>query len=107
MKLTDLDPAFLGAGGEGVYDKDGNPAPRREGVGILLNCPCGNNDENHKLYVPFANPLDGGPSLYGERGWQREGDTFEKLTLSPSILRRDPDGCGWHGFIRNGEIVQA
>lgn len=106
MKLTDLHPQFLGAGGEGIYKSDGTPAAKREGVGILMDCPCGQCDEFHQLYVPFDNPLDGGPPLEpGHPRWHRTGDTFETLTLTPSILRsRDKGGCGWHGFITNGEV---
>jgi hypothetical protein len=55
--------------------------------------------------VPFANPIDGGPQLE-RHGWQRTGDTFETLTLTPSILRaRARGGCGWHGFITNGAVT--
>ena len=106
MRLLDLNPCWMGAGGEGVYNADGTKAEPREGVGIIMDCPCGNHDESHQLYVPFANPLDGkGP--FDTRGWQREGETFETLTLRPSILRVRAGGgceCGWHGFITNGEI---
>jgi len=32
--------------------------------------------------------------------------TFETLTLTPSILRTpEKGGCGWHGFVTNGEII--
>jgi hypothetical protein len=93
LKLTDLHPQFLGGTGDG-----------REGVGIGFDCPCG-GAECGQLYVPFANPLDGGPQ-YGPQGWKRTGETFETLTLEPSILRKSTP-CGWHGFIRNGEIVHA
>lgn len=105
-RLIDLNPRWLGAGGEGVTDTlTGLPAPAREGVGIELDCPCGNADEEHRLYVPFANPLDGGPTLE-TRGWQRTGDTFETLTLTPSILRNPiRGGCGWHGFITGGQVT--
>jgi hypothetical protein len=34
--------------------------------------------------------------------WHREGDTFENLTLTPSI-DMSKWGC-WHGFLTNGEI---
>lgn len=101
MRLTELDPGWMAAGGEGISDKDGNPVPRREGVGVVFDCPdgCG-----IPCYVPFANPLDGGASHDPQRhGWQRTGETFETLTLTPSILRRG--GCGWHGFITNGEVI--
>ncbi len=99
MKLTELDPSFVGNGGEGVTDANGNPVPWRDGVGLELACPCGCGEY---FYVGFANPLDGGPPVCeGHPHWQRTGDTFETLTLTPSILRKS--GCGWHGFI-NGEI---
>lgn len=102
MKLTELQPQFLNSGGDGIYLADGSPAPLRTGVGVMFLCPCGNHDENHQLYVPFANPIDGGAPLPG-KGWQRTGDTFETLTLTPSVLRIG--GCGWHGFITNGEVI--
>jgi Family of unknown function (DUF6527) len=107
MRLTDLNPQFLNAGGEDCYTCDPEtgaliPAPKRTGVGVQFDCPCGNHDEDHRCYVPFEHPIDGGPVLE-RKGWQRTGDTFETLTLAPSILR--VGGCGWHGWIRNGEVI--
>lgn len=128
LRLSDLNPRFMNSGGEGVSRKtdrlctvcngenagaceachgsgfEYEPAPLRTGVGVIFQCPCGNHDEDHECYVPFANPLDGGPCLEPNgRGWQRTGDRFEALTLTPSILRIG--GCGWHGFITNGEVT--
>ena len=100
MRLVALDPAFLGSGGEGVAGADGEPVPRREGVGLYCQCPCGCD---RGLYVPFANPIDGGPSVE-PRGWERTGDTFDTLTLRPSIQRAEPGGCRWHGVITDGEV---
>ncbi len=38
--------------------------------------------------------------------WQRTGETFDTLTLTPSIhSRKEKGGCGWHGFITNGEVT--
>jgi hypothetical protein len=38
----------------------------------------------------------------GAGGWQASGETFDTLTLTPSV---DVGGFGhWHGFITNGEI---
>lgn len=100
-QLIELDPRWCSSGGSGITDKDGNPVPLREKIGLICDCPkCG---EDHPLFVPFANPLDGGPPTHPV-AWRRSGDTFETLTLTPSILRKD---CGWHGFIRNGLIVTA
>lgn len=126
VRLSELHPQFLGAGGEGVRQpsdrpcpkcagagcedchqtgKEYEPAPVRWGVGVLCNCPCGNDDENHKLYVPFLNPLDGGPAL-SPHGWTRTGNSFDNLTLTPSILRsKARGGCGWHGFITDGTVA--
>src|SRR5450432_2334947 len=102
MRLTDLHPEWMNAGGEGVYNADDTPALLRTGVGVLCDCPCGIKDEDHQLYVPFLNPIDGGAPI--EKGWQRTGETFDTLTLTPSILRIKPS-CGWHGFITNGEVI--
>lgn len=107
MKLVDLDPSWVGSGGEGVTQKDPAsgeqvPVPRREGVGICFSCPCGCDSP---CFVPLRNPLDGGPAHGDERHtWERTGETFETLTLTPSILRH---GCGWHGWVTNGEIKTA
>lgn len=103
MKLTELDPQFLGAGGEGISDAQGNPVPARHGVGIGFDCPCGCGE---RCYIEFVNPLDG-KGLHRKDGhvWNRTGDTFETLTLSPSIQRTH--GCRWHGFIENGETRNA
>lgn len=101
MKLVDLNPRFIGSGGEGVTSADGSPAPERTGVGVILDCPCGCG---HDLYVPFANPLDGGAALEARHGWQRTGETFETLTVKPSI-HRVGNSCGWHGWITNGEVT--
>lgn len=103
MRLTTRNPEFVGAGGEGVFNADMTPATPRDGVGVLFDCPCGHC--GIPVYVPFANPLDGS-AQYDRQGWQRTGDTFDTLTLTPSILRNpDKGGCGWHGYVTNGEII--
>lgn len=112
MKLTDLDPNWVGAGGPGIYANEemyrlGIHQPERHGVGLVFDCPCGCGE---RRYVPFNNPLDGGPRFNdtpaGRPFWDRTGETFETLTLTPSILAsKDHGGCGWHGFITNGEVL--
>lgn len=37
-------------------------------------------------------------------GWDRSGESFETLTLAPSIKVLRPEECGWHGFVRNGRF---
>lgn len=100
MKLTDLNPWWVGCGGEGVT-LHGQPVPRRERIAIEFDCPCGT--ANCLCIIEFANPEDGaGPSRSDGHTWQRTGTTFETLSLTPSILRRSP--CGWHGYLTDGEL---
>ncbi len=119
-KLVDLNPRWVGAGGEGVSNVDGSPVPERRGVGVSFDCPCqpcttqrtgGEADFYLRVFVGFANPLDGGPAHDPRQGaqWQRTGETFETLTLTPSIQRHrvGDGGCDWHGFVTNGEVTGA
>lgn len=102
MKLTDLNPYWVSHGGEGVTRTDGSPIPLRERIGISCDCPCGSCGV--PLFVGFENPVDGlGPYSTHHPLWRREGETFDTLSTTPSILRRG--GCGWHGYITNGEII--
>jgi hypothetical protein len=100
MRLIDLNPRWVGAGGPGVT-RNGQPVERRDGIAIMFHCPCGCGDG---VYVYVDPPLDGkGPYEPQHVHWERFGDTFETLTLRPSIQRLG--GCGWHGFITNGEVT--
>lgn len=97
MRLTDLDPGWS-------VTSEGHAAGRT-GMGITFKCPCGCPDSY--LGVFFANPTDGGapapPEIDPKPRWQRTGDTFETLTLTPSI---DASKSGhWHGHITNGNIT--
>ncbi len=99
-KLTDLDPRWVGAGGPGIT-RDGKTVPKRTGVGISFDCPCGTCGE--RPYLGFTNPLDGGGPLEPKHPkWERVGEDFETLTLRPSILRQG--GCGWHGYLTEGAL---
>lgn len=104
MRLVELKPKFVGSGGPGITDTlTGEPVPHRAGIGLMMNCPC--RQCGQALFVPFRNPLDGGdPEKYGSL-WTRTGEEFETMTLEPSIRRIPFSGsCGWHGFVRNGEV---
>ena len=103
MRLIDLHPKYIGTGGEGITDRDGNPVPWRDGVGIEFDCPCGCESP---VFIPFENPLGGGTPVHDKNHcWKREGEDFETLTITPSIQR--VGGCAWHGFVKKGEIVKA
>lgn len=98
-RLVDCDPRWV----TGRYAGHDDDVPR----GIHFDCPEGH--EGCSIAVPFTPALDGTPneSWQGNKAlWQRTGDTFETLTLSPSI-RREPsaaDSCACHIFVRNGQI---
>lgn len=102
MKLVDLHPEWIGHGGEGVTDLNGKPVPYQAGVGVMFDCPCGGT-KCGRVFVYIDPPLEGPAIHYGQTFWQRTGDTFENLTLKPSILRLGV--CGWHGFVTNGEVT--
>jgi hypothetical protein len=89
-RLAELDPVWVTEEGT-------------EKSGFLCCCPCGGCDEDRLLYVPFKNPIGPGPVTTREQGWQRTGETFESLTVSPSIRRLE--GCQWHGLLQNGVFV--
>jgi hypothetical protein len=113
MKLSALDPSFIGGykveNGHVMYCQ----LPSVDGAqGILFWCPeCG----KHAILCWFTNPRSA-PRVPDDASprpgrWSFSGDTFDTLTLSPSvdISRIDDDNpahpgrCYWHGWVQNGE----
>jgi hypothetical protein len=116
-KLVDLNPKWM----EGRYaGADGAIC------GVRFDCPEGHADCWHA--IPFTPDLAGvARESWQTNGavWQRVGDTFETLSLSPSILRvpqfvsreaaiaagcipeyiTDSTTCAFHGFVTNGAIT--
>jgi hypothetical protein len=112
MRLADLHPRWFAEAG-------------RRGQGVTFDCPCcvGKPDAV-RLAAAFVPTLDEGapinlapkvlfPALWPNGPgvttvppgihWQRAGNTFETLTLMPSI---DASRAGhWHGFITGGEVL--
>lgn len=95
MRLLDLDPRWFTEGDSPDL------------VGITFNCPCCGG--KNRLGVLFKEPIDrdGLPTdthwTEQETLWTRTGETFETLSLSPSI---DCSKFGhWHGFITNGMVA--
>jgi hypothetical protein len=101
MKLTELKPKWVVEHEYGDWDENLKTNPKRRGMGITFLCP---HCQQTRIGVMFTNPIDGLKPAYINSGlWQRTGETFETLTLSPSI---DTSQCKhWHGFITNGEAV--
>lgn len=90
VRLVDIGPRWINYGD-------------RKGVGISFECMarhCGG-----RIRVLFANPLDGGQAWPddeqhggGPYRWHRSGETFETLSMTPSV---DADVCG-HMTLTNG-----
>lgn len=105
MKLTDLSPEFMRT----LDDADHRmcACSFEAAQGVMFLCPAcfkknGGEVGTHEILVWFA---DKGvhESWSPTPRWVMTGTGMHDLTLSPSI---DVKGC-WHGFIRQGEIVNA
>lgn len=114
-RLVDCNPSFI------TYDGKDDHSPDA----LFFDCPEGHEDCRYD--VPFSPAMDGAESPVRQANgahWERTGDTFETLSLSPSIrgvpqyASREAaiaDGrlaehvhsrmwCALHIFIRNGQI---
>lgn len=98
MKLTDLNPRWVGLPGP-IYD------------GVSFDCP---HCRKQRLAITFNPPIDPNgwwprispPTYSGINVWKRDGgETFETLTLSPSIDANVDIAGHWHGHIRNGQVT--
>lgn len=106
MKLIELDPKWI--------TRDGTR------IGIVFRCPhCGTDNfyrltcysvpmgkfgQQHEVLAPLVHEdeLHRVVPVKPDYAWQFSGDTFETLTIAPSL---DASASGhWHGHIVNGEI---
>lgn len=108
MRLTELEPSFVVI----IDDTHERWTDEIAGAdGILFLCPkCfetnGGPVGTHRIlcYTPHV-PQTRSPA---PGRWNLVGTGYEDLTLeagSSSILLTS--GCQWHGFIRNGEVINA
>ena len=116
VRLAELEPQFiryrtLRAGGDPVFYRC-DVATLDEAQGLWFLCPVcfqrnGGAVGTHLVETTFrdrgasddegSHGRDGTPSRWGV-----SGSSFEDLTLTPSI-DLGSGGCGWHGFITEGE----
>ena len=83
-----------------------------EAQGISFLCPrcfVKNNGKagTHTCHVTFKGRYVGASQGIGDgKGgfprWKAQGSGFEDLTLTPSV--QIVGGCGWHGYITDGEV---
>jgi hypothetical protein len=106
VRLVDLNQRWIGRDGTTSDD------PAYGGCGVVFDCPHCYESGKQIIAVHFDKPLDGGPSRWPNHSWKRTGETFDTLTLEPSIDHKAPDADGswaqhWHGWIRRGAVVTA
>ncbi len=99
-RLVDLNPRWVG-----IHNFDVNSIYY---IGVTFDSPT----TGKRLAVLFEPAIDpaGLAAKYGwstyfpeSKKWQRTGETFDSLTLSPSL---DFSSSGdWHGFINNGRTL--
>jgi hypothetical protein len=83
MRLADLEPEWF-TGADGI---------RRV---LYFDCPCGCKARLGITLKP-KNP----------NGWDYNGAEFDAVTATPSIVHSTPGGCGWHGWLTNGEFKRC
>lgn len=90
-KLTDLNPKWSGR--------------LRPNSGEALEFDCPVCSPTHRLVAYFKNPLDGKEAAnFPDVLWTREGDTFETVTVTPSI---DYGATCFHGWIERGRVFSV
>lgn len=105
-RLIDLDPHWITEFHAGGHRKD-QVQRQADAQGVRFLCPkCfaenGGPVGTHSVLVPFKDrgvPADAMPQM---PRWEASGTGFNDLTTTPSILILG--GCGWHGFITNGDV---
>ena len=108
MRLVDLSPHWvtqMDANGSHWEDK---VSRQQDAQGVRILCPkCftenGGPVGTHSVIVLFKDrdiPPEAMPLM---ARWEVSGNDFNDLTTTPSILING--GCGWHGFITNGDVT--
>ncbi len=91
-RLVDLDPHW--------FHRNGRPE------GIRFHCPIcrggeGEGHERHSLVITWEPP-----SIHTSGAvWTKTGNTFDNLTVTPSIDATRGGHCKFHGFITQGVVT--
>jgi hypothetical protein len=107
VQLVELKPSFLRLGLENRV----LPAETfAEAQGLQFLCPVCSlhrdpKPEDHWIVCWFSNCMVPLQSVVDPGRWQAMGTSFETLTLFPTI--RAHKGCGWHGRIVKGEVLDV
>jgi hypothetical protein len=100
VKLTDLEPRWVGADGQKFGLTFDCPHCRVERIGVAFHHAGHELMEDAVIHARCPNATG---DSFGGHIWTVTGDTFESLTLTPSV---DASRAGhWHGFVTNGETA--
>lgn len=106
MRLADLEPEWTVATTSGGFRRTDNFA---EAQGIIFACPYhyrknGGLVGTHSILIWFAGR--GVPDEYTPlpRWSIAGGDSFDNLSVTPSIDLTRGESDEWHGFITNGQV---
>jgi len=110
MRLVDLDPRWLMKDdkrvgfvfksptlGDDMWMAIYEPHPGYHELWRAINAAFPEGKKNAKGFTRSVQTMN------ARQSWTVTGDTFETITVSPS-LDGSPAG-NWHGFIQNGNIV--
>ena len=106
MKLTELEAEFVQLTSQkGSFRRVESLA---DAQGVLFLCPkCFADNKGpvgtHSVICWFRGvspEIDPAPGR-----WQATGTSMDDLTLSPSVWLSGEGGCGWHGWVKQGDAV--
>lgn len=108
IPLTELEPEWIHEYNEGTmrYSSALTPATAQ---GLLFLCPvCFEKNKGdigtHSVLTWFKDRGVPDEARPNPGRWTVSGNDFTDLTLTPSIFLTG-GGCGWHGFITNGQVT--
>jgi hypothetical protein len=108
IPLTALEPSWVYLTGPTTVKGICGPPPEElqsgPKVGISFACPtC---PSGHRIAIPFKTcPLEAGWLAGKDIRWDHSGDTYETLTVKPSINCDHGGCCRFHGWITGGKVT--
>lgn len=108
VRLTELEPQFLKRIDDNNFREVSSIA---DADGVMFVCPlCFENNGKNRVGVHSVlcwNPNVPQTTDPVPGRWNLVGTGYEDLTLQAgsSSIHLTGEGCGWHGFIRNGEVT--
>jgi hypothetical protein len=112
MRLRDLRPRFYKYGGGNTLHRVRRLADAARVMFLCPACFVKNNGPvgTHSIAIDFqGREMPDHLVMRNASGhavrWNVSGSGFDDLSLTPSIQLLG--GCNWHGFVTNGEIVNA